>query len=486
MKFTTHSRAVDRQLTHTEAVDRIASIHQEMETLAEKQHLSRSDGLRSAALTVEADECNQWRLELVRRQDLAKPSRGGRYKLEGEGSGVQSYEDDRDDQQRGGLDGGLRNKAMQTLDRHVSAGSLPAEGAEIVEGLLRTGGERSQTWTARWAAATGSDDYMRAFAKLVANPTHGHLRWTAQESESFRVVEQLRDSTRDMGLTDSLGGYLVPLTIDPSVMITSAGSINPLRQISRVVTIATESYRGVSSSGVSAEFKSEGAEASDASPTLAQPTIPVYLGEAFVPFSFEIAMDGMGFMDELAKLLFDGAEQLNNLKYTLGSGTGEPTGVISSLVATGGSVIVDSAVTDTFGKADVYALQNALAPRFSANAQWCANLATINAMRQMETTNGNLQFPELSNDPSMLLGRRINELSNMDGTITSSAENYVLLYGDFQAGNTIVQRLGSTLEIIPNLVGANRRPTAERGALLWWRTGSNVVVPQALKLLDVT
>ena len=36
-----------------------------------------------------------------------------------------------------------------------------------------------------------------------------------------------------------------------------------------------------------------------------------------------------------------------------------------------------------------------------------------------------------------------------------------------------------------DLVGANQRPTGERGALLWFRTGSEVVVHQALRLLDV-
>ena len=34
-------------------------------------------------------------------------------------------------------------------------------------------------------------------------------------------------------------------------------------------------------------------------------------------------------------------------------------------------------------------------------------------------------------------------------------------------------------------MGANRRPTGQRGALLWFRTGSNVVVPQAFRLLNV-
>ena len=74
----------------------------------------------------------------------------------------------------------------------------------------------------------------------------------------------------------------------------------------------------------------------------------------------------------------------------------------------------------------------------------------------------------------------------MDGTINAAASenNYPLLYGDF-GQFVIVDRLGSTLELVPHLVGANRRPTGQRGALLWFRTGSNVVVPQAFRLLSI-
>lgn len=75
----------------------------------------------------------------------------------------------------------------------------------------------------------------------------------------------------------------------------------------------------------------------------------------------------------------------------------------------------------------------------------------------------------------------------MDSAINAAAteNNYMLIYGDVARGFFIVDRVGSTLELIPNLVGANQRPTGQRGALLWARTGSEVVVPQALRLLDV-
>jgi hypothetical protein len=50
-------------------------------------------------------------------------------------------------------------------------------------------------------------------------------------------------------LTDSAGGFLVPFEIDFSVNITNAGSINPLLQISRVVSTVTDVWHGISSAG---------------------------------------------------------------------------------------------------------------------------------------------------------------------------------------------------------------------------------------------
>ena len=54
-------------------------------------------------------------------------------------------------------------------------------------------------------------------------------------------------------------------------------------------------------------------------PDARQPSIPVYKGDAFVPFSFEIEGDAVNFMQELGKLLQDGADQLTATAYTTGS-----------------------------------------------------------------------------------------------------------------------------------------------------------------------
>ena len=56
-------------------------------------------------------------------------------------------------------------------------------------------------------------------------------------------------------------------------------------------------------------------------------------------------------------------------------------------------------------------------PRFQAGASWCANLAIINALRQLETTNVRAEIPQPAGRSGDLAGPSIYELSNMDGTI---------------------------------------------------------------------
>ncbi len=464
------------QYSYRQALQREKDIQDELERLKAKQSKTPADHQRAKALLDEFRELHPHRLDLEHDAVLAEirsaATGGGSARIV---DGPRDVHRDRH-----------RDPAMRTLDQAVSADRLNARGAEMIESLMASGPVPAQSWTQRWAAATGSADYERAFAKLLANPERGHLEWTEQEAQAYRAVRAVQSEQRSMSLTDSAGGYMVPLTLDPAVLLTSNGSINPLRSLARVVQTVSDTWQGVTSAGVTAEWTAEAAEMADASPTLGSPSIPVHKGDAFVPFSFEVEADAVNFMSELGQLLVDGAEQLNATAYTTGSGSGQPKGVITAVAAVGGS-LVSPGVAETLAASDVYSVQNALPPRFQPNAQWCANLAIINTLRQFETASGALKFPGLQDNPPQLLGRVMNELSNMDGTINASAteNNYPLLYGDFGSGMVIVDRIGSTLELVPHLVGSNRRPTGQRGALLWFRTGADVVIPNAFRLLSI-
>lgn len=377
-------------------------------------------------------------------------------------------------------------RARQNIEGAARSGLLPGYAAERATALIEQGPTHARSLAARWAAAAGAEHYRTAFGKLLSDPERGHLLWSPQELDAYReAVTVNAELQRAMSTTGANGGYMIPLSLDPAIMLTNDGSNNPLRQLARVVQTATNTWQGVTSAGASAEWKTEAAEVADGSPTLGSPSIPIFTGDSFVPYSFEVGMDALDFQNQLSTVLNDAAANLQATAYTTGNGTTAPQGIVTGLIGTASEI--NGTGTEALDDSDPFALQNALPARFSAGAVFMSHIATANAYRQMETTNGAHQFPELRQNPPYLLGKRWHENSNMDSTtvVSATANNYLLIYGDIRAGFVIADRIGSTLELIPNLMGANGRPTGERGALLWFRTGSEVVVPQALRMLDI-
>ena len=273
-------------------------------------------------------------------------------------------------------------------------------------------------------------------------------------------------------------------------MIKNDGSSSTLRSVARVETITTSRWTGVTSQGVTASWKAEAQEMTDDSPVLGEVNIDVHRGDAFLPFSWELGGgpgatgDAPNFVAEMQKLLVDASLQLETQAFVHGTGVGQPHGFVDALSDVPGSVVTGSG--EALTSAHLYQVQNSLGPRFQAGASWLASLPILNQIGQFESENGSpLHSAELAGN--RLLRKPINELSPMDGTVDASvtADNYLLAYGDWRQGLVLVDRVGSVLEIIPHLFGAANRPTGQRGAVLWRRTGSGVVLPEALRLLKI-
>lgn len=115
------------------------------------------------------------------------------------------------------------------------------------------------------------------------------------------------------------------------------------------------------------------------------------------------------------------------------------------------------------------------------------NLAIINKTRQFATTADSAFLTDLSGGvPPQLLGRPLYECSDLDGVINAAAENHVAVFGDF-SNYRIVDRVGFTVEMIPNLISTtNGCPTGQRGMLAWWRTGADSVNDAGFCILNVT
>lgn len=363
----------------------------------------------------------------------------------------------------------MRDRALTSIDASVFP-HRDADQAKVKEHLERLlSADNDDGAIARHLLLTGSDTYARAFAK-----------YTGDQSLS-------PDEQRAMSLTSANGGYAVPYTLDPTVIPTSNSSVNPYRGISRVEAIPGNTWKGVTSSGITASRNGEAVEVGDNSPTLGQPSVTTTKVDVFVPFSVEIDHDWAGIQAALAVQLQDAKDDEEAVSFTTGDGNGNnPEGLI-----TGATRTFATASSATFAAGDLYAIEDDLPPRFRQRAQWVAARGTWNKVRQFDTAGGAQLWLRIAdgldhggNTGYQVLGYNANESSAMSTRVSTTSEKIAIL-GDFRHF-LIVDTIGMRVEIIQHLFATpNNRPSGQRGLYAHWRNTCKVLVPSAFRVLTV-
>lgn len=370
----------------------------------------------------------------------------------------------------------LRARALSAIEKMQGASDNVRKAATSI--LERFDDGKSSL--ARLCLASSSPAYLRAWSKQARNAGN------TLSPDEIRAVEAVRSEQRALSLTDTAGGFLVPFQLDPTVIVTSAGSRNDIRQVARQVVATGDVWYGVSAGNVSWSWDAEGSEVSDDAPTFAQPSIPNYTARGFVPISMEALEDEQNITQAVGQLLAGGKMDLEAAAFITGSGSGQPTGIVTALAGT--SAEVNAAADDTFAIGDVYTIQGALPARYRGNASWLANNLIYNKIRQFDVYGGGGFWANLNDGrPPQLLGRSAIEAEAMDGVITTSGavSNFVLIFGDF-SNYVITDRIGTTVEFIPHLFHtSNNRPSGQRGWFAHYRTGADSVNDGAFKMLDV-
>lgn len=494
MGDTTKEKPDHTRLTHKQAVNRLKDIRDECERIANKETRTAEDDRSFAEMVAEADVLDEHIRHLEREADLA------RVRAAIESGAVERGDSHYDDvaertlnpdsvrdrrfrdpwdlsEMRSGLTplqqaSEVRSRALAAIER------MPASDDKRRETMARFI-ERFDTKDARmsWLAiATSSDAYVRAFGKLLGS----------QGDKSLLDDEEQQALVRAMSLTDASGGYLIPFQLDPSVINTADGSVNEVRQISRQVVAVSDVWNGVSSAGVTGRWAAEGSEAGDNAPTLAQPTVPVHKLDIFVPISIEALQDAMNVAQEVAEMIAFEKDRLESVAFVTGSGTGQPTGIVTALDANPASEVA-TANADTFVQADVFTLDGALPARYRRRASWLAHRLIFNDIRQFDTGGGGGFWTDMNGDvPNQLLSRPTFEAEEMDSDVAGNAgagNDNILVFGDF-SNYVIADRVGTTVEFIPHLFGANNRPTGQRGWYAYARVGADSVNDAAFRLLQ--
>lgn len=324
---------------------------------------------------------------------------------------------------------------------------------------------------------TGSPAYHEAFRAYM----RGNFAVASEYPEQFRAA---------MSLTGSAGGFLVPFTLDPTIVLTNVGASNPFRKIADQVSITTDDWNGVTSAGVTAEWLGEGSEAADASPTFTQPTITAHKAAAYLQASIEVTQDS-NIASQIATLIADAKDRHEAAAFATGSGSSQPFGIVTALGLTTASRVAGSsgaAGAADLVAADIFALDNDLGDRYRDNASFVAHKKTWNAVRRLANVTAGNNPASFWTDfggglPAQLIGYPVYQSSAMDSTIVSGSNDDVIVLGDFRQGYKIVDRIGLAIAYNPLVIGSSQRPTGQVGWFAYWRVGGDSINDDAFRML---
>jgi HK97 family phage major capsid protein len=348
-----------------------------------------------------------------------------------------------------------------------SIGEHDVDDVQVRSLLKRHGSDLD--W-ARNIAARSTEAYASAFQKYI---TGRFDLATAEERAAIAVG------------TNTQGGYLVPTFLDPTVILTNSGSANAIRQISRVVTLTTgNTWNGVTSAGVTASWDGELVEVSDDSPSFGNAQIPTYQAQALVQASIASFEDIAGLASDVLMMFGDAKDRLEGTAHATGSGSGQPTGIFTTLNATASRQTV-STTAATIGLVDLTATRRALGQRWRGRASWVMNPVYADAIRALGTALGASYSVDVTgSNTDTLLGRPVVETDDAPSTQTTTAKDNEIAFGDF-SNYVIVDKPGSVaVEFIPHLFNtANNLPDGRRAWFMHYRSGAKSVNDAAFSLL---
>jgi HK97 family phage major capsid protein len=370
--------------------------------------------------------------------------------------------------------------ALEALQDRLGQGGAELLAQAITERLTLPGitVKRSRDETADAAAlilALSNPHYETAMRSVFRNPEMfaagmGHMVWSDDERQA--VYDVMGNSLARAAFAESsgaAGAYALPLQLDPTVILVNSGVVGPFRKLGRPVIGTSNTWNGVSSTGVTSSWVAEAAVVPDATPTLGQVVITPFKQASWAFGSFEV-MDDTELSAQLPMLFADGKTRLENTAFAAGTGTTQPYGVVTAAAADAGTGVL----TNTM----IYGLHGNLPPRFragdSARPAWISNVSMMNAARQLVPGSGMTTSIVNDNTPDgipEMLGIDFYEASAMTGGATGNRELALADFSQF----IIVDRLPSVVLAEPLVKDtATLRPTGQRGWMQYSRVGSDL------------
>jgi len=289
--------------------------------------------------------------------------------------------------------------------------------------------------------------------------------------------------------TNTAGGYLVPTHLDPTLILTNNGVSNVARQMgARQVTLTggANKWNGVTTAGATASWDAELTEVSDDTPAVAPAQIPVYSAKALIMASIESFEDITGLANDVQMLLADARDRLEAVAHMTGSGSGQPTGLFTSLASNTNVQVAMTTNAAGLTLADLQKVRRSLPVRWRGNAKWVMNPVFLGYIQALGTALSASYSTDITADyTDRLIGRPVVETDEAPSTEQTTTIDNVLVFGDL-SNYVIVDKPGSTsIEFIPHLFNtSNNLPDGRRGWYMHFRNGADSVNDLAFRILQ--
>lgn len=288
--------------------------------------------------------------------------------------------------------------------------------------------------------------------------------------------------------TNTAGGYLVPTHLDPTLILTNNGVSNIARQFARQVTLTggANKWNGVTTAGATASWDAELTEVSDDTPPVAPAQIPVFSAKALIMASIESFEDITGLASDVQMMLSDAKDRLEAVAHMVGTGSGQPTGLFTSLASNTNVQVAMTTNAVGLALADLQKVRRSLGVRWRGNASWVLNPTFMGYIQALGTALSASYSTDITQDfTSRLIGRPVYETDEAPNVEQTTTIDNVLVFGDL-SNFVIVDKPGSTsVEFIPHLFNtSNNLPDGRRGWYMHFRNGSDSVNDLAFRILQ--
>lgn len=387
----------------------------------------------------------------------------------------------------------LWNKAKNFLDTHTAAdgkiSALDAAAYERMEADIDELGKQIE----RFKRRESMDAYLSApaAAPILNRPNAGDTPTFSGHAKPGIAGDEYRknfltafrtgfkQAQNYLHTADPVqGGYLLPEEFDSQLVMKLADD-NVFRQISKVITTASEHQINLVASEPSASWVSEGDEIQLGDAQFGRVSLKAYKLAVGTKVSSELLTDSYydleaALIEMFSRSIATAEEQI----FISGNGTTEPQGILTALSAKASSFITTTGAD--ISADDVINLYYSLRRPYRKNAVWLASDAAISHLRKLKDATQNFLWQNslTESEPPTLLGAKVYSSPFMPAVESGQVP---LLFGDFKNYFVIGDRGNRTVKRLDELYALSDCV----GFLMLQRVDSRLTNDEAIKGLKI-